>query len=296
MTMMTRRAGTLAIVVALLAFSHSASLEAANKEHLQMMAELRMLQQQTQQLQAQISALTDALKTVTARLDDQSGVARKSFADQKLLVDSVATEVRVVREKVDESNVRLTSMSQEIEAVRLGQAALLARPVAPAATPAPGEAPPAGTDAAAPVQPPVVPPAPPGAVVGSPQRLFESARADYYAGQWSLAIQGFDSYIKTFPKSDLADDAQYYIGETHYSAGKFKEAVEAYDALIAGYASSNTLPDAYYKRGLALNSLTQVAQAKASFEYCVKNYPDSDAGRLAKQALDRLNRIGRQGT
>jgi tol-pal system protein YbgF len=292
--MMTRRAGTLAIVVALLAFSHSASLEAANKEHLLMMAELRMLQQQTQQLQAQISALTDALKTVTARLDDQAAVNRKSFADQKLLVDSVATEVRVVREKVDESNVRLTSMSQEVEAIRLGQSALLARPVAPAAAPAPGETPPAGTEGAPPAQPPVTPPPPPGAV-GSPQRLFESARADYYAGQWSLAIQGFDSYIKTFPKSDLADDAQYYIGETHYSAGKFKEAVEAYDALIAGYASSNTLPDAYYKRGLALNSLSQVAQAKASFEYCVKNYPDSDAGRLAKQALDRLNRIGRQG-
>ncbi|MEW5982454.1 MAG: tol-pal system protein YbgF [Acidobacteriota bacterium] len=290
--MMTRRAGILAVVVMLLAITHSASLEAANKEHQQMMADIRMLQQQTQQLQAQIVALTDVLKAVTTRLDDQAGVSRKSFADQKLLVDTVATEVRVVREKVDETNVRLTSMSQEVEAIRLGQAALAARTTQPAAPP--GEAPPEGAQGAAP-QPPPTPPPSPIAAGESPQRMFERARADYYAGQWSLAILGFDSYIKTFPKSDLADDAQYYIGETHYSAGKFKEAVAAYDALIANHPSSNTLPDTYYKRGLALNSLGQVPQAKASFEHCVKNYPDSDAGRLARQALDRLNRIGRQG-
>ena len=127
----------------------------------------------------------------------------------------------------------------------------------------------------------------------SPQRLFESARADYYASAWNLAIQGFESYIKTFPKSDLADDAQYYIGETYYSSGQFREAVAAYDLVIKNYPSSNTLPDTYYKRGLALQTLGQKDQARESFDVVVKNYPDSDAGRLAKQALDRLSRSGK---
>lgn len=290
--MMTRRVGILAIVATLVAVTHSATLGAANKEQQQILADIRMLQQQTQQLQAQLAALADILKTVTGRIEEQSGTTRKSFADQKLLVDSVATEVRVVREKVDETNVRLTSMSQEVEAIRLGQSALAAQAARAAqAQVAPGEAPPEG---ATPQPPPPVVPAGPVAAGSSPQRLFEQARADYYMGEWSIAIQGFLSYIKTFPTSDLADDAQYYIGETHYSAGQFKEAVQAYDALIANYPASNTLPDAYYKRGLALNSSGQVAQAKASFEHCVKNYPETDAGRLARQALDRLNRIGRQ--
>jgi len=66
--------------------------------------------------------------------------------------------------------------------------------------------------------------------------------------------------------------------------------VTAYDRVIAGYPASNTLPDAYYKRGLALTSLGQVPQARESFAFVVKNYPDSDAGRLAKQALDKINR------
>jgi tol-pal system protein YbgF len=124
----------------------------------------------------------------------------------------------------------------------------------------------------------------------SPQRLFDTARADYYGAQWTLAIQGFESFIKTFPSSDLAGSAQYYIGETWYAQGKFKEAVAAYDSAIAVYPSSNNLPDAYYKRGLALNSLGQVAEARESFVAVINSYPESQAGRLAKQALDRLDR------
>ena len=57
-------------------------------------------------------------KTVTAKLDDQTGANRKAFADQKLQIDNVAEGVRVLREKADDTNVRLSSVSQELEAVR----------------------------------------------------------------------------------------------------------------------------------------------------------------------------------
>jgi tol-pal system protein YbgF len=281
---MARRLSGLVLLLVLVALGGAAPLAVGNKEHQQMMADLRMLQEQNQLLQAQLAALADALRSVTVRLDEQAGAARKGFADQKLLVDTLSTDLRVVREKVDETNVRLTSLSQEVEAVRMAIPSPQSAP--PTSEPIDPSAPATPAGSAAPTGPG---PAPVGPGV-SPQRLFESARADYYAGQWTLAIQGFDTYIKTFPKSDLADDAQYYIGDTHYSAGQFKDALAAYDRLIATYPASNTLPDAYYKRGLALNSLGQVAQAKESFEYAMKNFPDSDAGRLARQALDRLNR------
>ena len=289
---MIRRRLQLAALALLLAALATAPMEAANKEHQQMMADLRMLQQQNQLLQAQLTALADALRTVSARLDEQTGVNRKTADDARLQVETVAGDLRVVREKIDETNVRLSALSQEVEAMRLAQAQAAAQPAAPAAAPGldqPGQ-PPAG----APATPsPASQPASPAGPGTSPQRLFESARADYYAGQWSLAVQGFETYIKTFPKSDLTDDAQYYIGETHYSSGKFREAVAAYERLIATYPGSNTMPDAYYKRGLAYNQLGQVPQARESFEFVVKTYPDSDAGRLAKQALDRLSRAPR---
>jgi tol-pal system protein YbgF len=225
------------------------------------------------------------LKAVVTRLDEQAGTSRKGFADQKIQGDTMVSDLRAVREKVDETNVRLGSLSEEVEALRATQAA--SAQTAP--PPAPGD-----PAAVPPTTPPGPPPAiRPGGYGASPSQAFESARSDYYMGQWSLAIQGFEGYMKTFPKSDLADDAQYYIGETYYMSGKFQDAVTAYDRVIAGYPASNTLPDAYYKRGLALESLGQLPQARESFAFVVKNYPDSDAGRLAKQALDKLNRPGK---
>ena len=280
---MMRKVGLIVATALLLAVSATRPIEAANKEHQQMMADIRMLQQQNQRLQAQLAAVTDLLKALTARLEEQGAGTRKGFADQKALTDTMNADLRVVREKIDETNVRLGSLSEEVETIRAAQAAAATQ----AAVPADAAAVPTAPTAAAP------PPPRPGGFGASPSQAFESARSDYYMGQWSLAVQGFESYIKTFPKSDLTDDAQYYIGETHYMSGRFQDAVAAYDLVIERYPASNTLPDAYYKRGLALAALGQVPQAKESLSFVIKTYPDSDAGRLAKQALDKLDRAGK---
>jgi len=266
----------------LLSLFAAGTADAANKEHQQMMADIRMLQQQNTRLQAQLAAVTKLLESVTARLEEQAAVNRKSFADQKTLADTMSADLRVLREKIDESNVRLGSLSEEVETIRLAQAAAPppAAPAAPADPSAP--APAAGTTAA--------PPSPrPGGFGASPSQAFETARSDYYMGNWSLAVQGFESFMKTFPKSDLADDAQYYVGETYYMSGRFQDAVIAYNLVIERSPSSNTLPDAYYKRGMALKALGQVPQAKESLSFVITTYPSSDAAFLAKQALDQLN-------
>jgi len=275
---MTRHVGLFFALALLLSFSATEPLAAANKEHQQMMADIRMLQQQNTRLQAQLAAVTKLLESVTARLEEQAAVNRKSFADQKTLADTMNADLRVLREKIDESNVRLGSLSEEVEAIRLTQAAAPGAPADPSAA------------AAQPVAPPATPPAPrPGGFGASPSQAFETARSDYYMGNWSLAIQGFESFLKTFPKSDLTDDAQYYIGETYYMSGRFQEALAAYNAVIERHPSSNTLPDTYYKRGMAQKALGQVPQAKESLSFVIRTYPSSDAAFLAKQALDQLN-------
>ena len=128
----------------------------------------------------------------------------------------------------------------------------------------------------------------------SPTRLFEIAQADYAGGQWALAINGFETYLKTFPKTDKADDAQFYIGEAYSLDGKFKEAIAAYDKVINDYPTGDRVPDALYKRGLAYSRLGQNDRARESFETVMKNYPNSEGSRLAKQVLDRLARGGRE--
>jgi tol-pal system protein YbgF len=259
---------------------------AANREHQQMMADLRMLQEHSQQLQLMLATLADTLRALNSKLDDQSTTARKGFADQKLLIDNVTSDLRVLRDKLDESGIRVNGLSQEVHSLRdaLNQLPTQLAPYmtsGPSGDPGAGEMPGGSTD-------PGIPAGPAGGL--SPQRLFDTAFADFTAGQWSLAIAGFDQYIRTFGSSDRADDAQFYIGESHQLDGKFKEAIAAYDKVITDYPSGDRVPQALYKRGVALSLLGDNDRARESFQQVIRNYPNSEVAVLAKQVLDSLNR------
>src|SRR5262252_11009688 len=89
----------------------AAPARAANKEHQQLMADLRILQEQSQQLQNMLGTLSDAIKAVNTRLDQQAETTRKAFADQKLVIDNLTNDVRVIREKLDDNNVRIGSLT-----------------------------------------------------------------------------------------------------------------------------------------------------------------------------------------
>lgn len=273
------------LVVALLA--PRPSFAAANKEHLQLMAEIRMLQEQQQQLQAMIGALTDAMKAVSTKLDEQSAATRKAMADQSLAINGLGENVRVVREKVDDTNVRIATVSQEIEALR--------QAIATAPPPAAVAAPPAGTEPGAPgaqppTQPPVVTPSAPPIMGQSPQRAYDASFDDYTAGRYDLAIQGFDTYIRQFPKSPNAASAQFYIGQSYFAQSKWPEARDAFQRVISDYPQSPVVADAYYKLGQSFERLNQVDLAKRAYETVMNTYNTSSVAMLAKQALDRLNK------
>jgi tol-pal system protein YbgF len=253
------------------------------------MAEIRMLQEQQQQLQQMMGALAETLKTVSTKIDDQTAGNRKAFADQKLQIDNVADVVRVLREKADDTNVRLSTVSQELEAVRQAMASSPAAQVLP---PNPGAEPaPAGEPGAAPTVAAPVPTTPPGsAPFISPQRMYDNAYSDYTGGQYDIAIQGFNAYISSFPKSDKADDAQLNIGNAYYAAGKYREAGDAFQKVISNYPNSDSVPAAYYKLGLTYTDLKQPDLARRAFETLAQKYPAAPEAILAKQRLDALNR------
>ena len=297
--MMTGTALRIAVVTGLVVGGATPAF-AQRREMQQMAADIRILQEQTQLLHNALVGLTDALKAVNVRIDEQTGVNRKAFADGKLQGDAMGGDLRVVRERVDDTNVRITSLSQEVEAMRLAippMATMTVQvdPAAAAGLPgdsAAGAAPPVagapGTTA-----PPVVPPttsAPGPITAGSPMRVYETAWADYTAGNFDLAIEGFNGYVRSFPRSESADNAQYYVGESYFQRGKLAEAVAAFSRVISTYPKSDVLGVAYYKRGLCYERLNEPDRARESYDYVVKTLADSDAGRLAKQRLDALNR------
>ncbi len=259
-----------------------APVRGADREHQQMMADIRMLQEQTVRLALMLGTLDETLQTLLTTLDAQAQDTRRAFADQKLLVDNLAGGVRIVREKVDETNVRVSSVAQEVEALRLAippRTSLLTQLAVDPETGLPtAQTPVPAALATAPVNPGV-----------SPQRLYDTAWADYTTGQWALAIQGFEVYISSFPRSELADDAQFYIGNTHYADGQYRAAAEAFEQVVLRYADGDQVAEALYKRGLALDRLGEPDLARQAFELVVQNYPEDNMANLAQQWLDRLN-------
>ena len=258
------------------------NLLGADREHQQIMADIRMLQEQTVRLQLIMGALDESLRQISTKMDTQADVTRRAFADHRLVIDGVAGGIRIVREKLEDSNVRISSLSQEVEAIRVTippmsptSAQILLDP----STGLPIETPlPSATPSNRPVLNPGV----------SPQRMYDTAWSDYTNGQWELAIQGFEAYVKAFPRSEFADDAQFYVGQTYYADGAFEEAVKAFEQTLLNYPNGDIVPEVSYKRGLALDRLGETERARQAFQSVVENHPDSSMATLSQQALDRL--------
>ena len=286
---MRRTAASLVVAATLLLGSGDAF--AANKEQQLLMAEVRIMQQQQQQLQQMLVGLADSLKAVTGRLDEQAGTSRKALADQRLLIENMTDTVRVLREKADDTNVRLSSIGQELESLRQTVASQpqpaptqvlspdsAADPAAAGGLPATATNPPPATSA---VPPPNV----------SPQRTYDSAYSDYTGGQYELAVVGFETFLKFFPRHTQADDAQLNIGNAQYNAGKYREAVAAFQRVISDYPKSESVPQAYYKMGLSYMQMKQPDLARKAFETVLQAYPtEVNYTSLAKQALERLGK------
>ena len=267
----------------ILALALASPARAANKEHQLLMADIRILQEQAQLIQNVLGTLTEALKAVNARLDQQADANRKSFADERLLIDNLTKDLGVVREKVEDNNVRVGSLSSEVDALRKLVQQALTRPV----TTTDIDTSRTSTGLS---QPDALarPAATTATEIGtSPTKAFDQAYGDYAAGLWDLAIDGFTAFLRDFSTNTRADEAQFLIGRSFLNDAKYDKAVEALDRVARMYPTSKVIPDSYYSKGVALLGLKQTARAREAWEAVIKSYPDSSAASLASQALGK---------
>ena len=278
---MRMRSAIAAVAVITGVLAPSVARADADKEHKLIMAEIRMLQEEQQQVRQTLASLADTLKAINARMDADAARYQKAFADQKLAVDGLAETTRVLREKADETTVRLSTMSQELQSLRQTMSSMSAPPavVTPSTDPALTD-PAAATGAPAPANPP------PSNL--SPTQLWDRVYALYTAGQFDLAVEGFQSYIRAFPTSPRAAEAQTYIGHSLYSAGKYPDAAAALQKVITNYPQSESVPEAYYKLGLTYEAMKQFEAARRAFQTVIKNYVNTQYATLAQQVLVRV--------
>ena len=274
-------------LLAVIAGLASSPAQAQNREHLQMAAELRILQQQNQELAAAltqaIQLLNETAKTLNSRIDQTNDQMRKGFADQGITLGTAAGDARKTLAQTQDLATRLGELKEEVTSLRTSLPAMISR-LASANAAAATTDPDAGLVAA----PPAAGAAPSAADL-SPQRMYDTAFNDYAAGMYPQAVAGFTEFLKTYPTSARAPQAQFNIGESELAQSRFEQAVAAFSQVIQNYPKSDQVPWAYYRRGLAQRALRQTPAARASFEAVVKQFPESEPAVLALSQLQSID-------
>jgi tol-pal system protein YbgF len=172
---------------------------------------------------------------------------------------------------------------QAVEQAERGAA--LAPPVAAALPPAtaPGDrSPPPATSANA---------APPRAT-GTDQQNYQAAFDLIQGRHYEEAGKAFTQFLVNFPKSPLADNAQYWLAETHYVQRQYKEALPEFQKVIDKYPMSAKMPDAMLKVGYCQVELGHRDAARTVLQQVMRQFPDTTAARLASQRLEKLSQEG----
>lgn len=102
------------------------------------------------------------------------------------------------------------------------------------------------------------------------------------------AILNFAKFIKEYPQSDLADNAQYWIGECFYSEKKYKEAKETFEGVAEHFPFGNKVPDALFKIALCEGNLGNNKERVEILKEIIENYPLSDAAEKADKLLKEI--------
>lgn len=253
------------------------------------------------EMREQMAALDKEVRELRASLGmDQPG-QRISPADLAARISSVETDLRVIFENQNEAGRRLAVLSDKVDAVFRQMSALQASSVAAAATSAPvgaGLASPetaeattedvGAPDTAPAAGRPLRAAAVPAGPLVDPEELYQSARADFGRSSYDLAESGFQQFLESFPNSDLADNAMYWVGECRYARAEHERAIEAFDAVLTRWPTADKTPDAAYKKGLGLLELNRTAEGIVQLQKVKDSWPDSPAGRLARGKLQSL--------
>ena len=131
-------------------------------------------------------------------------------------------------------------------------------------------------------------PVPGGSDRDNYQAAFELLKEERY----DMAATAFSQYLVTFPDSELAVNAQYWLAESYYAANEFDEALKSFQVVITNYPESRKVPDALLKIGYCNYSLERWDAARTTLTKVQNDYPETTAARLAGQYLKRMETEG----
>jgi TolA-binding protein len=285
------------LCVLILAAAPVVAFAAASKEMQELQRDVALLQEQVRQLQQsqdkQLAAITTLVEQAveaanranTAVAVIQSGF-QQSVAQQETKVvapvvglstrmDTLANNFSTLQQSVAD----LTSLTEKLQAqmTDLNNAVKVMQAPAPAPPPGAG-APPASASANA------AEPCP-----SYSKDLYDDAQRDRQGGKLDISLQEFGKYLRCFGSTDLAPNAQYFIGTIHFAQADYPTSLQDFDAVLEKYSDNNKTPGALFYKGETLVKMGRKTDAQKEYRELIVRFPKDN---LAAQACSRLTDLG----
>ena len=283
---------------------------AVSKEMLQLQEDVSQLLQGQQSMRSAIDGNNasmrtliqqqlDAINSMNAKMNDlQKGVG-EATANDSSKIDTMTSQTQGISDNLQDVQARVGKLAAQMNEIQGSLQSIDGR-LAGGATPSmapvssspvgPGaNANPPATDA-----PPLVPAsaparAPGGGMAGiASDTLYQNALRDFTTGKYDLSRQEFSDYVKNYGSTDLASNAQFYLGEISYSQGDYKDAVAQYNVVLNNYPQSYKLAASLLKKGMAELELGMKATGARDLKEVVRRFPGTDESRRASAKLKEL--------
>jgi tol-pal system protein YbgF len=122
----------------------------------------------------------------------------------------------------------------------------------------------------------------------TPASAFNLVYNDYLNGNYNLAVEGFQRFVKNFPATSLTPNALFWLGESYYNLKDYGRAILAFEFLVTEYPGNEKTPAALYKLGLATAETGDLAKSRKNLKRVLKEFPLSDEAKLAKNKLAEI--------
>ena len=115
--------------------------------------------------------------------------------------------------------------------------------------------------------------------------VYESSLDLFNDEKYDQALISFKSFLETYPRSDLADNAQFWIGECFMGLNQYDNAILEFNKVIKNYPNENKVPNAMFRQAVAWQKIGDLTSAKIVLKNLIKMYPKSPEAADAEKKL-----------
>lgn len=220
--------------------------------------ELILLQRQTQTMQDTFNKTMGELNTLIVQMSDNIAAVRRAQSAISTNTGDTSGLISSMGERITATNNRMERLSEQFASLKKVIEDIPRMPTFTQLTP------------------------------GNAEQLFAAAYSDYSRGNFDLALSEFKQYVETFPASELADNAQYWIAEILLAQKKTPEALAELEKVAQINPAGDKTSLALYKRATLLLELGKKEESVAQFLVLVKDYAKSQEATLATQQLQQI--------